>query len=164
MIRPAKQDFTPIGVTLIYPLPPDPEDFYRRLLLSGLRLAPVPVHVSLTVANGHNVLVARDDACTGYLFATDGIEASESDLFRFLSQELPDRGRLTISGRYAPSPDAIIETESHFLMISGRLLTSERRVMTGQDGVRTLLRSRSDLSHDNVVSLGTRPELAGAAP
>ncbi|PTX52426.1 hypothetical protein IQ03_01322 [Gemmobacter caeni] len=164
MMRPPKESFTPTGVTLIYPVPEDADGFYQRLLLSGLRLAPVPVHVSLSPVNGRNVLVARNEACTGYLFATDGIEAPESDLFRFLSQELSNGERLTISGRYAPDPGTVIETESHFLMLGGRLMTSERRVMTGPGGERTLLRSRSDLSHDNIVPLAVRGELAGVSP
>jgi len=160
MSRLAKKT-SPTGVTLVYPLPEDADAFYQRLILSGLRLAPVPVQASVTQTQGYNVLLARHDACTGYLFATDGIEAPESDLYRFLSEELSERGRLTISGRYVPTPGSIVVAEAHFLMIGGRLLTSERRVMTGSDGDYVILRSRSDLKDDNVISLPPRLDYSG---
>jgi hypothetical protein len=163
MIRPSKPDLNASGSTLIFPIRDDTGDFYQRLLMSGLRLAPVPVRVAITPFRGAWVLRAHDESCTGYLFATDGIEASESDLFQFLSQELSEDDRLTIAGRYSPAPGTIVETEAHFLMVRGRLLSSERRVMTGQDGARVLLRSRSDLSHDNVVSIGERSDLEDMA-
>lgn len=160
MIRPKKMDQSAIGATLIFPIPNDTGDFYQRMLMSGLRIAPIPVRVAIIRLKGGGwVLKAQDEACTGYLFATDGIEASESDLFRFLSQQLSDEERLTIAGRYSPSPGVTIDTEAHFLMMNGRLLSSERRVMTGEDGSQVLLRSRSDLSHGNVVSIGERSDI-----
>jgi hypothetical protein len=145
------------GMTVIGPIPGDPQGFHQRLLLSGLRFAPVPVRTALYSLPTGMVIAAFDERCTGYLFATDGFEAPESDLYRFLSAELRDGEGVSISGEYAPDPDRTIRSEAHFRFVGGRLMCAEERVLLGPNGQRELLRSRTDLAFANVVPI--RPRL-----
>lgn len=154
-------------MTMIGPIPGDPQGFHQRLLLSGLRFAPVTVRTSLYRIPAGPVIAAFDDSCTGYLFATDGFEAPESDLYRFLSGELRDGEALNISGEYAPGPDRTIRSDAHFRMVGGRLMCAEERVLLGPNGQRELLRSRTDLAFGNIVplrSLRPRPSDPGFEP
>lgn len=147
----------PHGLTFISPVRTDPYAFHNRLLLSGLRFAPVPVKTFIEVLETVRVIAAIDAQCTGYLFGTDGVEASESDMFEFLSEELKAGDWITISGRYTPASGQTVQSMARFAMVGGRLISAEERVLIEACGRRQILRSRSDLKLDNVVpfTLGT---------
>lgn len=146
------------------PIPHDPRGFHRRLLLAGFRFAPVPVLACLHETPLGPAIVACHESCTGYLFATDGVEASETDLFHFLSAELQDGEGISISGQYVPNPGHLIQSDAHFRKVGDRLLSTEERVLTGPGGLREVLISRSDLLFGNVVPLRPRAPDFGYEP
>jgi len=148
------------GMTVISPILSDPVGFHSRLLLAGLRFAPVQVRIRLDDLSIGRVLTAVDDTCTGYLFGTDGAEAPGSDLYGFLSNELMDGDWITIFGHYRPTPQELVESKARFAMLEGRLMMSEERVLNDANGHRRILVSRSDLEFENVVPF--RPEVAKA--
>jgi len=141
------------GVTVIGPVNRDPEGFHQRLLLSGLRLGRGAVPATLYAMEEGVAIAAISPECTGYLLSTDGMEASESDLYGFLSAELRDGERVTISGEYEPDPGRTVRSSAYFHLSNGRLMCAEERVLILPDGGRTLLRQRADLYFGNVVPL-----------
>jgi hypothetical protein len=151
---------SPSGLTVISPILSDPAGFHSRLLLAGLRFAPIQVRVTLDDLPTGRVLKAVDDTCTGYLLGTDGAEASGSDLYGFLSSELMDGDWITISGHYRPTPRELVESKARFAMLEGRLIMSEKRVLKDANGHQRVLVSRSDLEFENVVPF--RPEVCKA--
>jgi hypothetical protein len=140
------------GVTIISLIPDDASKFHNRLLISGLRLSTGQADVGLYWRSDGGVISATGPGCTGYLLATDEVEASESDLFRFLLEELGDGQGLNIFGRYRPEPDKTVQSWAHFRQLDGRIMSSEKRLLTTPDGAE-LLRNRSDLGYDNVTPL-----------
>ncbi len=142
---------------MISPISGDPVGFHNRLLLAGLRFSPEPVRTRIQQLETGLVLSAHDESCTGYLFGTDGAEASESDLYGFLAGELPEGGWITISGHYKPNPAQVVFSSDRFAMIEGRLMLTEERVLQREDGTRELLRARSDLNFQNVVPFRADP-------
>jgi hypothetical protein len=149
------------GMTMISPVTADPVAFHNRLLLAGLRFAPVPVRTRLQELETGMVLSAHHETCTGYLFGTDGTEVPETDLYGFLSSELTDGGWITISGHYRPTPEEVVSSSARFAMLNGQLMVTEERVLHREDGTRELLRGRSDLEFDNVVPFRTEPTKFG---
>jgi hypothetical protein len=152
------------GVTLIGPVQRDPDGFHRRLLISGLRLAPAPVQTFLQQTQLGPVIAAIGPECTGYLFSTDGLEAPESDLYRFLSAELRDGERVDISGEYAPSDGSTVRSSASFHCVDGRLMRAEERVLISPDGTRKVLLNRADLSFGNVVPFAAPATMTGFEP
>ena len=150
-----------MGVTMICPVPHDIDAFCHRLVLFGLWLSPAPCDVRREMIDGVEKLVARGEACTGHLFATDGYEAPAEELLQFVAQELQAfGGKLIISGGYVPSPGKLVETQASFEMSDGVVLMQETRVMTGSGEEPVALRSRSDF-RDNVVSFPSPVVLEG---
>lgn len=141
------------GVTMISGILGDARGFYARLLTSGLRLSLSPVPISLHTLPDGALITAQERDCTGYLLAADGIEASESDLYRFLHAELAEGQGINVFGRYAPDEGKLIQSMAHYRHVEGRIMCSERRVLHDGLGGVELLRSRSDIEHDNVVPL-----------
>lgn len=141
------------GMTVISLIPNDPAKFYKHLLMSGIRLSQNKARVGLFRLHDGGVISATGPDCTGYLFATDGIEVSESDLFRFLSTELEEGQAVNIFGRYSPEPDKTVQSRAHFLRLDGRIMCVEERRLTSADGQVEMLRSRADIDFDNITSL-----------
>lgn len=152
------------GVTMIGPVPGDPHGFHNRLLLSGLRFAPVPVETALYETEGGVVIAAMSPECTGYLFSTDGLEAPESDLYRFLRAEMRDGDRVSISGEYAPADGSTVQSGAYFYRVDGQLMSAEERILIAPDGSRKLLLQRSDLAFGNVVAFTPPPLMTGIEP
>lgn len=150
-----------MGVTMIGPVPGDPQGFHQRLLISGLRLAPAPVETAVYQTEEGVSIAAMSPDCTGYLFSTDGLEASESDLYRFLSAELRDGDRVTISGEYAPDEGSTVCSSASFHRVEGRLMYAEERVLLRTDGTRRVLLQRADLAFGNVVPFAGRVPMTG---
>lgn len=150
-----KREEKDLGVTVLGPVPGDVTGFYHRMILSGLRLAPsTEVRFSLSETGLGPTIVAYDRSCTGYLFGADMFEAPESDLYGFLSRELPEGGNLWVAGHYTQPSGDEIRSGARFLMFQGRLMTSEDRVLIRPCGERHVLRSRTDIKFDNVVPFG----------
>lgn len=139
------------GVTIITPVPQDHHGFYKRLLMAGLRMARSEIKIGVNTLPEGPAIFATGPDCTGYLFATDGIEASESDLYRFLHEELNEGQGVNIFGKYVPEPGKLVQSMAYFRHFEGRIMCSEERTLIGADGTIETLRRRSDLQHDNIV-------------
>lgn len=139
------------GVTIIAPLPSDHQGFHNRLLMAGLRLSPSKVTIGVGALPEGPAILATGPDCTGYLFGTDGVEASESDLYRFLLEELREGQGVNIFGKYAPEPGKLVRSMAHFRHFEGRIMCSEERTLIGADTTVETLHRRSDLKQGNVV-------------
>lgn len=142
-----------VGVTHIAPIAADPNGFYKRLLVSGLRLSAGPARLGFYKQPEGLTISAVGVGCTGYLLGTDNMEAPETDLFLFLRKELSEGQGVNIFGRYAPDPEKIIRSRSYFRRVNGVIMCAEDRVLFLPDGSSEVLRNRSDIAHGNVVPL-----------
>lgn len=148
-----KEEPDDLGVTIISSIPRDPEGFHKRLLLAGLRLSVGPAKIGVFTPAEGPTISAVGSGCTGYLLASDGMEASESDLLGFLSGELEEGEGINILGRYAPDPDRTVQSRAHFRRIDGRIMCAEERLILHADGTVEPLLRRSEIRDGNVVPL-----------
>lgn len=140
-----------MGVTYIAPISGDPEGFYKRLLVSGLRFSAGPAKLGYYTGPEGITIAAAGVGCTGYLFGTDNMEVPETDLFEFLRNELSEDQGINIFGRYAPDPEKVIRSRSYFRRVNDVIMSSEDRVLFLPDGSSEVLRNRSDIEQGNVV-------------
>lgn len=152
------------GVTIVSYINCDPQDFYQRLLAANLRLSWDDFKVSSHSFIDGSMIIAKGDNCTGYLFAADGMEASESDLYCFLHEELKNGEGINIFGAYTPRSGQQIQSRAHFRHLDGRIMCLERRVLLEENGAVRILRCHSDFEHENVVPFPGPSSLADMLP
>ena len=140
-------------LTMISGIRRDPKGFQTRLLAAGLLFAPGPVRIRLHTLEEGPAISAVGPACTGYLYGADGVEASETDLYRFLEGELRDGEAVLIFGKYAPEEGRTVKSTGYFMRVNGRIRSAEERTLIDADGRVEDLKRRSDIEFGNVVPL-----------
>lgn len=92
----------------------DPVRFYQRMIRSGLRLSDAPLRPrAIRTPYGFGI-EACGSGCLGYLLSKDGREAREAEIYLFMSLEIGEGTRLSITGQHLRDDGARMTSVSEF--------------------------------------------------